>query len=88
MSIFTKGINKAAYSGRLTCPVCDSEANRFMEWVTSTRARYRCRRCGLTYQYDISGAPYPHNHPYEPFKQQRFKYMVDMYWERQKRRNQ
>jgi transcription elongation factor Elf1 len=48
-------INPGAYQGELTCPFCRSRANRFIENVTPTRLRYRCRKCGLTYQYDISG---------------------------------
>ena len=71
MGIFTKGINKGAYRGKLTCPYtyyvfddvtntgemvdCNSTANRFMEEITPTRLRYRCRKCGGTFQYDISG---------------------------------
>lgn len=87
MSIFTPGINKLAYRGKLTCPVCESEANRLIEWLTPFRARYRCRKCGLTYQYDISGAPHPFNHPYEPFKKvSRFREIVDAHWEKLKKR--
>jgi len=71
MGIFTKGINKGAYRGKLTCPYsyyvfddktgtgemvnCGSTANRLIETITPTRLRYRCRVCGGTYQYDISG---------------------------------
>jgi transcription elongation factor Elf1 len=47
-------INPGAYQGELTCPFCESRANRFVEYVTPERLRYRCRKCGLTYQYDIS----------------------------------
>ena len=64
MGIFTKGISKYAYQGRLTCPYsyyqngeirdCKSTAIRFVEEVTPTRLRYRCRKCGGTFQYDIS----------------------------------
>lgn len=94
MGIFAKGKNPGAYRGKLTCPVCTSEANRLIEWLTPYRARYRCRKCGLTYQYDISGAPYPYNHPYTPFKNNSrfrdivddFKAKVDANWEKTKRR--
>jgi len=48
-------INPGAYQGELTCPSCSSKANRFVEYVTPTRLRYRCRKGGLAYQYDISG---------------------------------
>jgi transcription elongation factor Elf1 len=47
-------INPGAYQGKLTCPFCESAAQRFVENVTPMRLRYRCRKCGLTYQYDIS----------------------------------
>ena len=71
MGIFTKGINKGAYRGKLTCPYsyyvfddvtntgeivdCKSSAVRLLEEITPTRLRYRCRKCGGTFQYDISG---------------------------------
>jgi len=54
MGIFTPGRSKYAFSGELTCPYCRSRANRYLEHVTPMRLRYRCRKCGLTYQYDIS----------------------------------
>ena len=63
MSIFRKDISKGAYQGRLTCPfsyydgdvkTCGSTAIRYVEHVTPTRLRYRCRKCGRTFQYDIS----------------------------------
>lgn len=54
MGVFTKGISKGAYQGELTCPFCRSRAIRFLENVTPYRLRYRCRKCGLKFQYDIS----------------------------------
>ena len=54
------GISKGAYQGELTCPFvidgvsCNSKANRYVEHVSKYRLRYRCRKCGNTYQYDIS----------------------------------
>ena len=63
MSIFTKGINKAAFQGRLTCPVCQSQAIRFLENLGPTRKRYRCRKCGLPFQYEFGGFV---NHPNGP----------------------
>jgi len=60
VSIFSPGINKAAYQGELTCPFiigfksCGSKAIRYVEHVTPTRLRYRCRKCGNRFQYDIS----------------------------------
>jgi len=72
MGIFTKGINKGAYRGRLICPYtyyvwddvthtgemvdCKSAAIRLMEEITPTRLRYRCRKCGGKFQYDISNS--------------------------------
>jgi len=62
MGIFTPGVSKIAYQGRLTCPfvnvvdgkACESTALRYIEDVTPFRLRYRCRKCGGTFQYDIS----------------------------------
>ena len=60
MGIWTPGKNKGAYQGELTCPFviggksCKSRAIRFVEDVTPLRQRYRCRKCGNTFQYDIS----------------------------------
>ena len=62
-----KGMNKGAYSGNLNCPreECQSRAIRYVEHINDYRIRYRCRKCGRTFQYDISGIA---SHPYEPFK--------------------
>lgn len=56
MGIFTSGRSKYAYQGELTCPFanCGSKAIRYVEDVTPLRLRYRCRKCGLSFQYDIS----------------------------------
>jgi transposase-like protein len=75
MGIFTKGINKGAYRGELTCPylndatmtVCGSKAIRLVEEVTPYRLRYRCRKCGRTFQYDISNAV---GNPYMPTRKE------------------
>ena len=82
MSIFTAGINKGAYQGELTCPFvlqvynpeskcvesveCKSKAIRFVENVTPYRLRYRCRKCGGTFQYDISNRI--DANPYAPYR--------------------
>jgi transcription elongation factor Elf1 len=47
-------INPGAYQGDLNCPCCQSKAIRFVEKVTPMRLRYRCRKCGIKFQYDIS----------------------------------
>ena len=66
MGIFQKGKNPGAFSGGLSCPVCQSTAIRFIENLGPYRLRYRCRKCGLPFQYetgrDLS------IHPYAPFK--------------------
>ncbi len=77
-----EGINKGAYQGELTCPysvnakgerdivtgdrLCGSKAIRFVEYVTPTRLRYRCRKCGGTFQYDISNRN--DINPYAPYE--------------------
>ena len=66
MTIFTKDNNPAAFSGKLTCPVCNSQAIRFVETIGPYRLRYRCRKCGIPFQYETGrdmGI-----HPYAPFK--------------------
>jgi transposase-like protein len=68
MTIFTRGKNPAAFSGNLSCPVCQSQAIRFIENLGPYRLRYRCRKCGLPFQYETG-----HDlgiHPYAPFKKQ------------------
>ena len=84
MGIFTPGISKYAYRGRLTCPVCGSEAQRFVENVSPMRLRYRCRKCGITHQYDISNNP--HIHPYAAFKKNKFQQIVGAWEEKKNKR--
>ena len=82
MGIFQKGINKGAYQGKLTCPVCDSAAIRFIENLTAFRQRWRCRKCGMRFQYDISNRPMGTEgsiHPYAPFKKNKWKGIVERY---------
>ena len=74
MGIFTKGINKGAFRGELTCPVCQSTSIRFVENIGRFRMRYRCRKCGMTFQYDISGRE--NIHPYAPFKKNKWQDIV------------
>jgi len=59
-----KGMNRGAYQGKLTCPGCDSESIRFLEMIGPYRERYRCRKCGLPFQYETGQ---DHAHPYAPF---------------------
>lgn len=70
-----KGINPGAYQGELTCPFvvngvdCKSKAIRYVENITPMRLRYRCRKCGNTFQYDISNRHLVQNfNPYAAFK--------------------
>lgn len=79
-----KDINKGAYQGELTCPFvvngvdCASKAIRFVEEVCHNRLRYRCRKCGNTFQYDISNRPANVN-PYAAYTGGKGKRMVDRY---------
>ena len=75
-------LNQGAYQGELTCPFvieiwnpetkriervdCKSKAIRYVENVTQYRIRYRCRKCGNTFQYDISS-----RHDINPYTQYR-----------------
>ena len=49
--------NKKTYQGELTCPNgdCESQSIRYVKDVTPFRQRYRCRKCGITFIYDLSG---------------------------------
>ncbi len=71
--LMPKNMNRGAYRGELTCPVCHSRAIRFVEDITPYRRRYRCRKCGLPFQYDISNRVI---HPYAPFKKGKFQTVV------------
>ena len=68
MGIFAEGRSKQAYQGELTCPFggCGSRAIRYVENVTPLRLRYRCRKCGMTFQYDISNRI--DLNPYAPYQ--------------------
>jgi transposase-like protein len=75
-----KGMNKGAYSGNLNCPreECQSRAIRYVENVSEYRLRYRCRKCGRTFQYDISGiAEGILAHPYAPYKKSKWRRYVE-----------
>lgn len=84
-----RGMNKGAYRGKLTCPVCSSEANRRLENVGPFRIRYKCRKCGLTYQYDVSNSPNPNQlmtHPYALFNKNKWRDIVESHGRTNKRR--
>jgi transposase-like protein len=74
MGIFTKGINEAAYRGNLNCPACNSTAIRFIENIGPYRLRYRCRKCGLPFQYE-TGRDMT-QHPYSAFQKNKFRDIV------------
>ena len=76
MGIFQKGKNPGAYSGKLTCPVCESGAIRFVENIGPYRLRYRCRKCGLPFQYETGRDLY--NHPYAPFNKNKWRDIVSL----------
>lgn len=63
MGIFTKGINKAAYSGTLSCPACHSRAVRKLEALGPYMERWRCRKCGLPFLYDIGPSAHISGNP-------------------------
>ena len=76
MGIFQKGMNPGAYSGQLNCPTCASSSIRFVEQLGPYRLRYRCRKCGLPFQYETG-----HDlsvHPYAPLKKRRFQDIVSL----------
>ena len=67
--------NKAAFSGNLNCPVCQSRAIRYLEMVGPYRIRYRCRKCGMPFQYE-TGRDLT-QHPYAPFKKNKWQNLVE-----------
>lgn len=77
MGIFTRGINKAAFRGNLKCPVCPSRAIRFIEMLGPYRIRYRCRKCGMPFQYE-TGRDLT-QHPYAPFNKNKWRTIVRKY---------
>jgi len=76
MGIFKKSLNKGAYSGKLTCPVCRSEAIRFVENIGPYRLRYRCRKCGIPFQYETGRDLLIH--PYAPFNKNRWQNLIGL----------
>ncbi len=60
-----RGMNKAAYRGNLNCPACFGTSVRYIENLGPYMQRWRCRKCGLAFRYDISAR---FNHPYASFK--------------------
>ena len=73
--------NPGAYRGKLTCPVCQSEAVRYVEEVCLGRSRYRCRKCGLPFQYDWSNSP-DGTHPYAAFNKHKYQRIVEQHTQR------
>lgn len=83
MGIFRKNLNKGAYQGNLSCPVCNSRAIRFVENIGPYRLRYRCRKCGMPFQYE-TGRDYG-IHPYAPFNKGKWRRIVNASMGGQKR---
>ena len=73
MGIFNKDNNPGAYSGSLNCPVCNSPSIRYIENLGPYRQRYRCRKCGIPFQYETG---MDGTHPYAPLKN-KWKDIVD-----------
>lgn len=71
-----KGMNRVAYRGNLNCPGCHSTANRFVEMLGPYRIRYRCRKCGLRYQYETGRDLV--THPYSPFNKNKWRNIIDL----------
>jgi transposase-like protein len=82
MGIFQKGMSKAAYQGELTCPVCSSKAIRFLENLGPYRLRYRCRKCGMPFQYETGTDQ--RIHPYAVLKKPKFQRVVEAHAELRK----
>ena len=70
--------NPGAYRGKLTCPVCHSEAMKYLEEVCLGRSRYRCRKCGMKSQYDWSNSPYD-THPYAAWNTSKYQRIVKLH---------
>jgi len=71
-----KGMSKSAYRGDLNCPTCHSTAIRFVENLGPYRLRYRCRKCGLPFQYEIGRDM--NLHPYAPLKKNKWQDIAKM----------
>lgn len=72
-----KGRNKAAFRGNLNCPVCRSTAVRFVENVGPYRLRYRCRKCGMPFQYETGRDMAIH--PYAVLNKPRFNNFAEVH---------
>lgn len=70
-----KGMNKAAFRGNLHCPVCRSTAIRYVENIGPYRLRYRCRKCGMPFQYEIGRDM--SIHPYAAFNKPKYQQIVN-----------
>ena len=74
MGIFQRGMNEGAYRGNLSCPTCGSRAIRYIENLGPFRLRYRCRKCGLPFQYETGRDL--NMHPYAPFTKNKYRELV------------
>lgn len=73
MNALKKGINKGAFAGQLNCPACESAAIRFVEMIGPYRLRYRCRKCGMPFQYETGRDL---THPYSPFNKAKYQEII------------
>jgi transposase-like protein len=75
--LMPKGMNEGAYRGNLLCPTCHSKAVRFIENLGPYRIRYRCRKCGLLFQYEIGRDM--SQHPYAVLNKNKWRDIADAY---------
>jgi len=86
-----KGQNKAAFGTKLTCPglvtglsgkpeMCGASKWTFVEKLGPYRARYRCKVCNKTMQYDFSANA---EHPYAVFGKNKWQRIVE-HWKQGK----
>jgi transposase-like protein len=80
-----KRMNEGAFRGNLYCPVCQSRAIRFVEMVGPYRIRYRCRKCGMKFQYE-TGRDLT-QHPYAPLRKPKWQNIVEAAKGRTKKEN-
>ena len=77
--------NRGAFGTKLTCPgivkglnnapeICNASNWRFVEKLGPCRARYKCRACGRTIQYDYSANM---SHPYAAFGKSKWQRIVE-----------
>ena len=82
-----QGMNRGAFGSALTCPgivegpngttsICMANKWKFVEKLGLYRARYKCKVCGRTIQYDYSANP---DHPYAVFGKNKWQRLVEQW---------